>query len=102
MINNLSQLKKMLQKGNRFIVIDHQKPELIGTVREVSEVQSNGIYTKIADNPEHKHSTCNGGRGLRMEYVKSNCYEFGDSIKWFSSPIGTADNKLIMEFRILL
>ncbi|WP_133051076.1 hypothetical protein [Ruminiclostridium hungatei] len=100
-MGSLSQLKKELQKGKRFIVLDHQKPDLIGTVREVSTVQGNAIYTKIADNPEHKHSICNGGRGLRMDYAKASCYEFGDSIKWFAAPIGTDDNRLIMEFKLL-
>lgn len=101
MIENLSQLRKELKIGKRFEVIDHHKPDLIGTIREVTRVQSNAIYTKIADNPEHNHSTCNGGRGLRMEYAKSGCYEFGESIKWFSSPAGQAERRLMMEFKVL-
>ena len=99
-INNLSQLKKELQKGKRFIVINHQKPELIGQIREVNKVQTNGIFTTIADNPDHKWSKCNGGKGSRMDYNQANHYEFGDTIKWFELPVGSDDNTLIMEFQI--
>ena len=99
-INSMSQLKKELQKGTRFLVIDHWKPELIGQQREVNVVQTNCVYTVIVDNPNHEGSTCNGGRGSRMEYNKANHYEFSDTIKWFKLPIGIKDNEMIMEFKL--
>ena len=47
MIKNLSQLKKTLQKGVKFKINDHQKPNLIGQVREVNVVQTNSLYTIV-------------------------------------------------------
>lgn len=99
-ISNLSQLKKVLQKGARFLVVDHWKPELVGQLREVTKVQTNAIYTIIPDNLEHPYSKCNGGKGSRMEYNKVNHYEFGETIKWFKLPLGSENNEMIMEFKL--
>jgi len=100
-INNLSQLKKELQKGRKFIVINHQKPELVGHIREVNKVQTNVIYTVIPDNPDHEYSKCNGGKGSRMDYNKASHYEFGDTVKWYNKPVNSQDNTLIMEFKLI-
>lgn len=100
-ISNLSQLKKELQIWKRFFVINHQKSDLIGQIREVNKVQTNGIFVVIADNPEHQWSKCNGGKGSRVEYNKATHYEFSKTIKWFKLPIGSNNNQLIMEFKLL-
>lgn len=99
-VNSLSELKKVLIAGSKFIVISHRKPELIGQVREVTKVQTNAVYTIIPDNPDHPYSKCNGGKGSRMDFDKVNHYEFGDTIKWFNLPVGTENNTLIMEFQL--
>lgn len=100
-VANLSQLKKALQKGARFRVLNHHKPHLAGQLREVRSVKTIGIYTF---NPEDKNSdlsTCNGGKGTWMDYGPATHYIFGDTIKWFKKPIGSEDNTLIMEFKII-
>ncbi len=61
-INNLSHLKRTLHKGAVFRILQHCKwAEVIGLNREVTSVQTNAIYTKIQDQPEHPISTLNGG-----------------------------------------
>jgi len=100
-INSLSQLKRVLQVGTKFKVIDHCRPELIGQIREVTKVQTNGIYTILPDNPEHKYSTCNGGKGSWMEYNKSSYYEFDGRIRWYAMPVGSENNELIMEIQLV-
>jgi len=101
-IKNLSQLKKELQKGKRFIVINHQKPELVDQIREVNKVQTNALYVVVADNPEHEWSTCNGRKGVYMKYNKASHYQFNEeSIKWYKLPIGSDNNCLIMEFKLV-
>lgn len=101
MINNLSQLKKALQKGVKFQVIDHQMPHLIGQIREVNVVQTNGLYTIVHNNKTGEVSTANGGKGYRMDFSKASHYVFGDTVKWYKEPVGSKDNKLIMEFKIV-
>lgn len=99
-INNLAHLKRTLRKGATFRVVKHQKwPEIVGLVRLVDSVQSNAIYTKILDQPEHRLSVCNSGRGLRMEFEKASNYQFGDTVKVYEEP--GKDSSLLYEFEIL-
>lgn len=100
-ISNMAELKRALHVGAIIKTIDHQKPELIGLTRQVTKVQTNAVYTVIPEQPEHKWSKCNGGKGSRMDFSKANHYEFGDTVKWFNLPIGSADNRLIMEFQVV-
>ncbi len=100
-ITNISELKRALQVGAVIKTIDHQKTELIGLERQVTKVQTNAVYTIIPGQPDHKWSKCNGGKGSRMDFAKANHYEFGNTIKWFNLPIGTAGNHLIMEFQVI-
>lgn len=100
-INNMAELKRALKVGVIIKTIDHQKAELIGMTRRVTKVQTNAVYTIIPNQPDHKYSKCNGGRGSRMDLDKATHYEFGDTVKWFNLPIGTERNRrLIMEFQI--
>ena len=45
MIKNLSQLKKALQPGVGFQIVEHWKQELVGQIREVSHVQCKGFHS---------------------------------------------------------
>lgn len=76
-IKNLSQLKKALQKGRRFEVVEHYiKPDMTG-IREVSVVQTNGIYSKFSNKPsDAKENTCNGGKGYWLSYGKAKDWVF--------------------------
>lgn len=100
-IKNIAGLKRALQVGVVIKTINHQKPELVGSLRQVTKVQTNGVYTVILGQPEHKWSKCNGGLGSWMGYSKPKNYVFGETIKWFNHPIGTAENNLIMEICVL-
>ena len=68
-IKNLSQLKKALQKGRKFEVVEHYiKPDMTG-IREVNVVQTNGIYSKFPNKPsDAKENTCNGGKHNRKRF----------------------------------
>ncbi len=100
-ITNMSELKRSLHIGAIIKTLDHQKPELIGLERQVTKVQTNAVYTVIPGQPEHVWSKCNGGKGSRMDFDKSDHYEFSNTIKWFKLPVGTAGNHLIMEFQVM-
>lgn len=99
-INNLAHLKRALQKDATFRIVRHQKwPDIVGLIRVVDSVQSNAIYTKILNQPEHRISLCNGGRGLRMEFEKASYYRFGDTVKVYENP--GKDESLLYEFEVL-
>lgn len=99
-INNLEHLKLTLEKGATFRIVQHKKrPDTVGLVRVVDSVQSNTIYTKIQNQPEHKISLCNGGRGLRMDFEKASYYRFGVTVKVYENP--GKDESLLYEFEVL-
>lgn len=86
-VQNLSQLKKALQLGAEYRIIAHRiHPEYIGLVRVVNKVQTNCVYSKIKDQPDHKYSQYNGGLGIRMDFEKPAHYEFGDTVKFYCNP----------------
>lgn len=47
MIKNLNQLKRRLRPGTRLEVTGHCRPGCIGQLREVTWVNTQGVYTKI-------------------------------------------------------
>lgn len=100
-IKNLTQLKLALQKGAVYEVLDHWRKEKIGMLRVVHIVQKNAIYSVVKDDPEHPDSTCNYGKGLRLDFEKARQYEFGRTIRLYRKPVGSADNKLVIAFQIL-
>ena len=97
-INSLAHLKRILQPGVRMRTIQHLGFKMIIAIREVSAVQTNGVFLRMADQPEHPMSTCNGGRGSFFPHEKSSQYEFGDTIKLFKTP---EKKELYYEFEVL-
>ena len=76
-VNNLSQLKKFLQPGARFKIHKHgTAPENVGQIREVSFAKTNAIYSRIYNEPQHRLSTANGGKGTFWPYEKAKNYTF--------------------------
>jgi hypothetical protein len=101
-VKSLAELKRALQKGAKFKVIDHHKVELVGLIREVNIAKTACLYSKVFNDPTHEMSTCNGGKGSYMRFEKADHYEFqGDTVFWYEKPVGTEGNKLIMAFQLL-
>ena len=76
-IQNLADLKRHIRPGTELKAISHSNhPEVVGLVRVVTEVQSNAYYSKIKDQPEHRLSVCNYGKGFRSDFEKASCYRF--------------------------
>ncbi len=81
-IKNLAHLKRALQEGTEYQMVMHKThPESVGLIRKVSFVQTNGIYSKVKDQPNHFYSVCNHGKGFFMDYCKASQYIFGDTVK---------------------
>lgn len=71
-ITNLSQLKKALQPGTEFKIIEHfVRPECNGQIRIISKAQTNGFYSVVKNDPDSKYSKANGGMGSWCEYGKA-------------------------------
>lgn len=63
--------------GTEIIATAHAyHPDLIGLTRVVTKVQTDGFYSKIKGQPEHKWSTCNHGKGFFTPYSKASFYRF--------------------------
>ena len=99
-VKNLAELKRIIRPGTEFLTIAHSKqPDMVGLVRVVSEVQSNAFYSKIKDQPEHKFSICNHGRGFRTDFKRAGDYIFdGTTVKVLDAR--KRDGSVLFEFEI--
>lgn len=74
---NLADLKRHIAVGTELVATFHSKhPDLVGLTRVVTEVLTNGFYSKIKDQPDHRWSTCSYGRGFRTFFEKASAYRF--------------------------
>lgn len=80
-IKNLSQLKKAINEGKRFVVRKHYiKPEYIGQRRKPNVIQTNGFYSIIPEEPDSTVTTANRGKGSWIEYGKASDWKFEDGL----------------------
>ena len=76
-IKNLADLKRHIKLGTELIATAHQiHPDIVGLTRVVTKVQTNGFYSKVKDQPEHKWSTCNHGVGCWTPFNNASAYRF--------------------------
>ena len=72
---NLAELKRYIKLGTEFKATRHKyHPDIVGLTRVVTKVQTNGFYSKIKDEPNHRFSDCNGGKGFFTELGKAGGY----------------------------
>lgn len=81
-VNNLAHLKRLFQVGAQYRTLRHAiHPDYVGLIRVVSTVQGNAVYSKIKDQPNHRLSNCNHGKGVRTDFEKASRYRFGDTVE---------------------
>ncbi len=78
MIKNLNQLKRKMQKGTRFRVLDHCRPECVGEEREVTYANTQGFYSIVPGKPLCRTSLANNGRGSTLWWSKAPYWDFQD------------------------
>ena len=80
---NLADLKRYIKVGTEFKATSHKyHPDIVGLTRVVTKVQTNGFYSKIKDEPDHRFSACNNGKGFFNEFGKAGGYIFdGSTVK---------------------
>ena len=98
-IKNLAALKRAIKPGTELMATYHSKhPEIVGLVRVVTEVQTNAFYSVIKDQPDHKYSACNYGKGFRSDFEKAANYQFdGSTIKVLDA---RKDGRILYEFEV--
>lgn len=102
MVKNLAQLKKALKACPRFEVTGHCRPECVGEVRRVTLANTQGFYSVMDGQPDHKISKANGGRGSYLNWSKAPFWQFQDGIcRVYTSDTEHTQQNLIMEFHIL-
>ena len=70
-------LMRHISVGTEIVATAHAyHPDLIGLIRVVTKVQTDGFYSKIKGQPLHKWSTCNHGKGFFTPYSKASFYRF--------------------------
>ena len=101
MVKNLSQLKRTLQTGAQFRVIDHGRPECVGEEREVTYANTQGFYSIVPNNPNCRTSLANNGRGSILWWSKAPFWEFQDGVcSLYASDTKREDNYLIMSLQV--
>ena len=76
-IKNLSQLKKAMRDGHDFYIEKHYiHPEYTGQTRCVKECGTTYMYTGIKDNPLHRVSQLNSGKGCYLNFGKASEWVF--------------------------
>lgn len=56
MVKNLNQLKKTIKKGTCLEILVHCRPEFTGQKRRVTMANTQGFYSIVPDEPDHKVS----------------------------------------------
>lgn len=102
MIKNLAQLKRVLNDHPRLEIIGHCRPECIGQIRRVTLANTQGFYSIVDGQPEHKISQGNNGLGAILFWGKaaSWCFE-GTTCRVYDCNAEHTPKHLIMAFRVL-
>ncbi len=100
-IKNLSQLMRAIKEGRRFRIIKHYvRPDFSGQLREPGKIQTNGFYSRVADDPCHMVSNANRGEGTYIAYGKSGDWRFDkDGTCTLTQPAG---GRRIWDIKVLV
>ena len=72
----LSQLKRDIKEKKPFVINRHRVPDSVGQKRIPNIVQTNGCYTQVLGEPDHKVSLANNGNGYWLDFGKAKNWEF--------------------------
>lgn len=80
-IKNLSQLKRAIKEGHKFIIRKHYvEPQYEGQIRKPSVIQTNGFYSIEDEKPDSEVTLANNGKGSWIEYGKASDWTFENGI----------------------
>lgn len=79
-IKNLADLKRHIKVGTELAATYHANyPDIVGLTRVVTKVQTNGFYSVIKNQPNHRWSGFNYGKGGWPSFEKASLYHFNGS-----------------------
>ena len=90
-IKNLSQLKKALQVGMEFEILDHLRPECIGEHRRITSINTVGFTSKKLDENGEP-----SGEDIHMDWEKAENWKFENDTITFTF----GENQTLMSFRL--
>lgn len=102
MVNHLSQLKRALKACPRLEIIKHCREECMGEIRRVTLANSQGFYSVVDGQPNHKISRANNGKGSVLWWSKAPFWRFESGVcALYDNDTDHTESHLIMAFRIL-
>lgn len=102
MVKSLNSLKNTLHKGSQIEILFHWRTESHGRIREVTVTNTQGFYSVVKDEPEHRDSLANNGKGTVLWWSNAPFWEFKDGVcSLYSSDTKRTEDQLILSFRIL-
>jgi len=99
-VKNLAELKRAVKPGVEMLTTSHAyHQDIVGLTRQVTKVQTVGFYSVIKDQPNHKYSTCNHGKGFFTGFEKASAYIFdGNTITLLNTRKN--DGSILMTFEL--
>lgn len=99
-VKSLAELKRAIKPGVEMLTTSHAyHPDIVGLTRQVTKVQTVGFYSVIKNQPDHKYSACNHGKGFFTGFEKAPAYRFdGDSITLLNTRKN--DGSVLMTFEL--
>jgi hypothetical protein len=103
MIQNLSQLKKKLIAGAKFIVAEHCRIECVGQLRMIKVADTTGFYSIFPDEPDNKINYANNGKGSYLRWSKASFWDFKDDgiCRLYSSDKEKTGEHLLLGIQVL-
>lgn len=102
MIQNLSQLKKVLKTKPLIEITGHCREGYTGQIRRVTLANTVAFYSVMDGQPDHKISLANNGLGSQMLWSKAPFWDFREGVcSVYNSDTEHDGKHLIMAFRVL-
>lgn len=80
-IKNLTQLKRAIKEGRKFIIRKHDiRPDYVGQIRKPNVIQTNGFYSIEDEKPDSMVTLANNGKGSWIEYGKASDWRFENGL----------------------
>lgn len=102
MIENLNQMKKLIQPGVKLEILKHHRADCVGQIRHVTLKNTVGFYSVVDGQPEHQISKSNHGLGWEMNWRKAQNWDFRDNVCiFYPNQERREQDEPLLAFRVL-
>lgn len=100
-VKSLAEFKRLMRPGTEFVTTQHANhPGIVGLVRVVGKVQTNGFYSTIKNQPNSKYSCWNDGKGMWTAFGKAREYRFEDGCVKVLDPRDKTGQAILYAFEV--